>query len=613
MLREHSALLEEQLQASVQKLQRQEQRMEETFDIFLRKRQSMETLSGQRLLGSVGGQDANAQFCEDLAAKIQARMEDRFQAMQRSHVDEVGKLLKAMSFGNLGPAGSVKMRYGNGESCYASEEHAAEVDRKVPDDGTSQRKHTRDFDALVAMQGLSEKDTGPTRARSVRERSSNFVSSLFSAESLGLPSSRHLREFGIYLDVASVVFILINCAWIGIEAEMSIDAVRNRELMPNWVGGIEVFFAVVFSFELGFRFLLQGPQFFKCPNLGLNLFDFMIIIFQITDAVFSFYKVSWLRTFRILRLFNAARIVRSFEYVRELRLLASALSSGVSSLCWVLLTLFFALYICSVFVLHMINRHFEENTSTVDSTLLQYYGSIGNCMLSLFMAISGGAPWETLLQPLKEVSPLFVPAFVLFVMCIVYGLLNIVTAIFVESLNVLAQKDTEMRTKDLERSKFSLIGDLRDTLEASDESRSGFLSVEEMEEHLQNPEVTQKIKKVGMEIWEARGLFQLLDTDYLGRVSIEEFLHGLIRMKCKDQKVDLPTVMYENKRILTRLLAFMRFSEDHFREIQTALGMNTDNSRRRARLDQYLKDLQSSTRDEDTTTMSAAVSAARGH
>uniref|UniRef100_A0A7S1MSK3 EF-hand domain-containing protein n=1 Tax=Alexandrium catenella TaxID=2925 RepID=A0A7S1MSK3_ALECA len=100
------------------------------------------------------------------------------------------------------------------------------------------------------------------------------------------------------------------------------------------------------------------------------------------------------------------------------------------------------------------------------------------------------------------------------------------------------------------------------------------------------------MKGIRIEAWEARGLFQLLDTDALGQVSIEDFLHGLVRLKCKDQGVDLTTVMYENKRILTRLLAFMRFAEDHFRDMESFLGMTSPGASGRdaAALETYLLD-----------------------
>merc|ERR1719323_2991548 len=69
------------------------------------------------------------------------------------------------------------------------------------------------------------------------------------------------------------------------------------------------------------------------------------------------------------------------------------------------------------------------------------------------------------------------------------------------------------------------------------------------------------LKIIGLGVYEARGLFQLLDIDDKDFVEIEEFVCGMMRLK--GTGVDIATLMYENKRILTRLTAFMRFVEDH--------------------------------------------------
>eukprot|EP00415_Alexandrium_ostenfeldii_P002694 UN2694 len=125
---------------------------------------------------------------------------------------------------------------------------------------------------------------------------------------------------------------------------------------------------------------------------------------------------------------------------------------------------------------------------------------------------------------------------------------------------------------------------------------TGWITSEELEEHLRDADFMRHMRYAGVEVWEARGLFQLLDTDALGQVSIDEFLHGMLRLKRKDQAVDLGTVMYENKRILTRLLAFMRFSEDHFRDIQNFLGMTSGSGKRVQDLQHYLQEANNTTR-----------------
>eukprot|EP00971_Amphidinium_carterae_P279821 5554582-Amphidinium_carterae.1 len=65
--------------------------------------------------------------------------------------------------------------------------------------------------------------------------------------------------------------------------------------------------------------------------------------------------------------------------------------------------------------------------------LYEYYGTLGSSLLTLFMSISGGADWLDLVQPLMQFSKAYVLIYVLFVSFVVFGAMNVLTAIFVES------------------------------------------------------------------------------------------------------------------------------------------------------------------------------------
>jgi len=80
---------------------------------------------------------------------------------------------------------------------------------------------------------------------------------------------------------------------------------------------------------------------------------------------------------------------------------------------------------------------------------------------------------------------------------------------------------------------------------------------------------------LGLDVSEARGLFQLLDIDDDQEVSIEELVHGITRLKGGAKGLDLATVMFENKKVHLRLDAFMHFVEDQFFLMDRRLGVNS--------------------------------------
>eukprot|EP00415_Alexandrium_ostenfeldii_P003443 UN3443 len=177
----------------------------------------------------------------------------------------------------------------------------------------------------------------------------------------------------------------------GVETEMAMKASQQKTAMPEWASLVEICFVAVFSVELIVRAVLQGPRFYRCPQVRLNLFDLAIVLFQLVDVIFVVYNVSPLRSLRILRIISAARMVRGFEYVRELRLLLIAITECLPALFWVLLLFLVMLYLWSIFLLQSIQGHVAAADSP-DPRLLKHYGSMGSCMLTLFEAITGCMP-----------------------------------------------------------------------------------------------------------------------------------------------------------------------------------------------------------------------------
>merc|ERR1712217_212653 len=70
------------------------------------------------------------------------------------------------------------------------------------------------------------------------------------------------------------------------------------------------------------------------------------------------------------------------------------------------------------------------------------------------------------------------------------------------------------------------------------------------------------LRILGLSASEAQGLFTLIDIEETHQVSIDELVLGMMRMKSGSKGLDLATLMYENKKIMVKLTAFMNFMED---------------------------------------------------
>merc|ERR1712039_885214 len=88
------------------------------------------------------------------------------------------------------------------------------------------------------------------------------------------------------------------------------------------------------------------------------------------------------------------------------------------------------------------------------------------------------------------------------------------------------------------------------------------ITAEELENQLADPGTLAHLQILGLGVSETRGLFKLLDLDGRDMVSIDELVLLLMRLTGSAKGLDMATIMYENKKMMMRLVAFMRFVED---------------------------------------------------
>eukprot|EP00971_Amphidinium_carterae_P259720 5153229-Amphidinium_carterae.1 len=99
-----------------------------------------------------------------------------------------------------------------------------------------------------------------------------------------------------------------------------------------------------------------------------------------------------------------------------------------------------------------------EGDVAIRHDVYEYYGTLGSSLLTLFMSISGGADWSDLVQPLAQFSKAYVLIYVLYVSFVVFGVMNVLTAIFVESASRFAAIDQDLAIQEqLRKDKATII------------------------------------------------------------------------------------------------------------------------------------------------------------
>merc|ERR1712232_199969 len=194
--------------------------------------------------------------------------------------------------------------------------------------------------------------------------------------------------------------------------------------------------------------------------------------------------------------------------------------------------------------MQLIEGFISRNPDTqISQAVFHHYGSLGGSMASLFAAISGGEDWMHLSEPLEQLNKWYLLVFVFYVTFVLFGILNIVTAIFVEAASHVAEIDRDLVIQDDINREKKVIEKIKQIFISADTDGSGFLSKQELDVALESTDIVAYLKTLEWDVSEARGLFQLLDCEGKLEVGIDEFVYGMMRLKGCAKTLDIATMM----------------------------------------------------------------------
>jgi len=156
------------------------------------------------------------------------------------------------------------------------------------------------------------------------------------------------------------------------------------------------------------------------------------------------------------------------------------------------------------------------------------YASVQDTMLTLFQTIICGDSWGSYSLPMIKHSPATLVIFVPAVFTILLGLLNLVTAVVVETA---AQQPRSKRQRDEQIAKRRLVQQCR----RMDSDASGTISLKELHEESKNvPEFQEALNVMNITTDDLACVFEVMDVDKSGTVSYREFADEIYKMKKQD-------------------------------------------------------------------------------
>mmetsp|Transcript_118147 Transcript_118147/g.214876 ORF Transcript_118147/g.214876 Transcript_118147/m.214876 type:complete len:675 (-) Transcript_118147:38-2062(-) len=366
------------------------------------------------------------------------------------------------------------------------------------------------------------------------------------------------------------LMILLNAALLGWQTQYRALPENDGASLP-WLQVMQTVFTIWFALEVIVRLYAWRLNFFLNKDCKWNIFDLTVVTISVIELILQAsnneeMNSNWavVRMIRILRLVRAVRFIRVVRFFTELRMMIYSSLKSVKPFCWALGILLIIIYVFAIVTTQIVTDYRIENPDKDLTKMLKFFGSLHQSIYTLFMVISSGISWMEPADELISVHWSFAIWMSLYVAFVMFAVLNIVTGIFIESALKSAQDDQDVVIQEEMVHEDSLAQGFLEVFQRCDDDKSGYIDAEEFDLHLSDHRVRAFLHHLGLDIPEAHGLFRLLDIGGTGRVYAKEFVLGCQQLKGPAKNVDVATLLFQNKRMMTLWAAFMSYVEDQF-------------------------------------------------
>eukprot|EP00746_Dinoflagellata_sp_MGD_P147866 gnl/MRDRNA2_/MRDRNA2_80179_c0_seq1.p1 gnl/MRDRNA2_/MRDRNA2_80179_c0~~gnl/MRDRNA2_/MRDRNA2_80179_c0_seq1.p1 ORF type:complete len:578 (+),score=62.18 gnl/MRDRNA2_/MRDRNA2_80179_c0_seq1:180-1913(+) len=348
-----------------------------------------------------------------------------------------------------------------------------------------------------------------------------------------------------------------------------LDAPKDSKLHEEAEGMItrltfvNIGFLVFYGLEYLMRLYVQRMKYY---NNIWNCFDFTVLVSGVVGEILSAFTVSdnifgtqLLRILRMIRLLRVSRVLISFPALYRL---ITGLFTCMKTLLWAAGLIFMMLSAWSIIAVEYIHPLME------DLDQLGYYDSCHWCPgafrsimhsnLTFFQIMSGDG-WSLLTRAVIERHPWTAVIFAGVIFSMVFGLLNLMTAVVVDTAVAAREKDVTVLAASKQEERDTAWKCFADLCIALDEDNSGALDMDELKKGLKtNDELRTHLTVMGIEEGDLSTLFDILDEDGNGELSTDEFKFQLYRIKT----METSTTTFFMKTYIDEMLKLLRDVSD---------------------------------------------------
>ncbi|CAE8611927.1 unnamed protein product [Polarella glacialis] len=338
---------------------------------------------------------------------------------------------------------------------------------------------------------------------------------------------RH-QAFDLSLGLIICLDVIFNVA--------DIDARAVGQSPPMWADiGAKTCLAA-YTVELLLHIFVSGWAIFRNP---WSFVDFCIIFSGwleviLTAGGISAKEFTLLRLLRLQRILRLMKLCRHNRWLTELKTLVMMMASCVRTLFWSFLFCFIVMSAWSMAAVELINPVVQQMAAD---------GAFGDCRscrssltsvmranLFMFQTIVAGDSWGELAVPVIEAHPWTAIIFIGSLLTLVFGVLNLIVAVVIDTYAEHRQKDVINLAQELDAEAADDRRFLQKIFDQIDEDDSGELNLDEVLLAAKtNPEFKSRLRVMDIDEGDLVQMFEMLDGDGSGQVDPEEFINALNR------------------------------------------------------------------------------------
>jgi len=391
--------------------------------------------------------------------------------------------------------------------------------------------------------------------------------------------------------------IVLNTIFVGVQLELT---TRNNNMSPKSIKIVNYSFTSIFCIEILIRILAKGKDFFVSnPAWAWDYFDLSLVLVSLLESFMStFWKSAglpenptFMRIIRVTRVLSRftrlMRLLRLTRFLRSLRVMIKSLIFCFRSLVWVALLWFCFIYMFGIMFTAASSEYITSSQSMPLSSqqsddlikLQKSFGTLSTSMRTLYESVTGGHDWGETADLLRDVHGFWLALFLFYQFFSTFALMNVVTGVFCNGAIEGAQQDhTEVLEAHVASSQL-YVNRFKALFRQIDTNNNGIISVDELEQHLDDEAVQAYFLSMDIQPHEAWTLMTILATESSTEIDFEEFILCCMRFRGTARAVDLASVSYQNRCVKKRLRSLgtdIRACRKDIHDIGMALELQTN-------------------------------------